>query len=239
MNENDDITSQVRDSFATLRMATPVETIMTRSRTRQRRRLTSFTAVAAAGAGAAAVLVFGGLAPAGSASPSPASLGSAKLTSFTVASGPGGSTTLTLSKGQRNGINPSELQEALGQHNIPAVVINCGGVPGGGPSAGAASSGRTSVGAASSGSADHSQAVRVTKTANGATAFAIERSAMPSGEELSIALFPGGAAIALTENGTPLSCSSIPPITGPGHPATPESGKSRVSLGHQGGNPVA
>jgi len=232
MNENDDVMCQIRDSFSMLRMDTPVEAIVTRSRTRQRRRLTGLTAVAATGTVAAAVLVFGGLAPAGSGSSSPASPGSATLTSFSVTSGSGGSTTLTLSKGQQNRINPSELKEALGQQKIPALVVNCGGAPGGsapGGSApgGSASSGKTSAGSAPAGSAGHGQALRVTKTADGSTAIAIDRSAIPSGEELSIALFPDGAAIALTANGTPLTCSSIPPITGPGHHTSPDAGKSQ------------
>jgi hypothetical protein len=68
-------------------------------------------------------LTLGGPAPARSGSPLPPSPGIATLAAFSVTSGPGDSTTLTLHKGLLYPhLDPSAMRQALARHGIPALV---------------------------------------------------------------------------------------------------------------------
>lgn len=195
MNEHD-VMCQVRESFSVLRMDVPVERVFARSRVR-RRRLAGLTAAATATAGAAAALVLipGGPAPAhavnpaNAVNPAPPSRGSVQLTAFSVTSGPGGSTTLTMRKGAR--FDPGALRQALASHGIPALVTvgtfcrSTPGAPGG-------------VG----------QVLRAATLADGSDVLVINGQAIPSGTRLSIGYFPGRIHLALVKDGARLSCGS-------------------------------
>jgi hypothetical protein len=131
MNDHDELNdgavlSAVRDSISGLPMpmAPGLEAIKARGRARRRRRVAGLS-VAAAGACAALVVGLAGGAPAArpaqQAGPAPAHHASAvHLVAFTVAAGPGGTTTLTLYPGQV--ADPSAVRQALAQHGIPALV---------------------------------------------------------------------------------------------------------------------
>jgi hypothetical protein len=192
MNEHDDVICQVRDSFAGLHMDTRLENDLARSRARRRRRrLSELTAAVAATAGAAAImtLTLGGPIPAHSGHPPSASPGPVTLAAFSVTSGPGGSTTLTLRKGAP--LDPSALREDLAQHGIPALVTVgtfCRSTPG--PPAGLG------------------QVVRPSTLADGSDVMVIKGSAMPPGTRLSIGYARGWVRLGLIEDGLPLSCSS-------------------------------
>ncbi|MGH3209177.1 MAG: hypothetical protein ACRDNO_15595 [Trebonia sp.] len=189
MNEHD-VMCQVRESFSVLRMDVPVETVFARSRVRRRRRLSGLTAAVAATAGAAAALVLipGGPAPAHAVNPPP-SHGPVKLTAFSVTSGPGGSTTLTMRKGAR--FDPSALRHALARHGIPALVTVgsfCRSTPGSPASIG--------------------QVLRASTLADGSDVLVINGQAIRLGTRLSIGYFPGRIQMALVKDGARLSCSS-------------------------------
>lgn len=194
MNEHDDVICQVRDSFAGLRMDLPVEQVFAASRARRRRRRSGLTAAAAATAGAAAALTLtlGGPAPAAPArSGPPPSPGPrpATLAAFSVTSGPGGSTTLTLYKGDR--LDPSALRADLARHGIPALVTVgtfCRSTPGAPVSLG--------------------QVVQPSTLPDGTDVMVINGAAMPSGTRLSIGYFSGHVRLLLIEDGARLSCGS-------------------------------
>jgi hypothetical protein len=197
MNEHD-VMYQVRESFSGLRMDTPVEQVWARSRALRRRRLTGLTAATAATAGAAAVITLTAGAPAParsshlpSASQDSASPGSVRLAAFSVANGPGDSTTLILRKGALP--DPGALRQALAQHGIPALVTVgsfCRSTP--------------------LAPVPFGQVVQPSTLADGSDAIVINGQAMPSGAELSIGSFPGTVRMALIEEGAPLSCFSTP-----------------------------
>ncbi len=204
MNEQD-VMSQVRESFSGLRMDLPVEAVLARSRHRRRQRLAGLTAATAATAGAAVAitLTLGAPAPARSgqapsASPGSASKGAVRLAAFTVTDGPGDSTTLVLRKDAP--LDPSALRQALAQHGIPALVT-------------VGSFCRTTPLAP----VPFGQVVQPTTLADGSDAIVIDGQAMPSGAELSIAVFPQTVRMSLIEKGAPLSCFSTPGQ--PGQPA--------------------
>jgi hypothetical protein len=195
MNEHDDVLCQVRESFSGLRMNTPVEDVFARSRARRHRRLSGLTAAAAATAGAATAmtLTLGGPGPARSGNPPPPTPGSVRLAAaFSVTSGPGGSTTLTLHKGpQYPRLDPAALRQALAQHGIPALVTVgtfCRTAP-------TVSSGPGKVAPAPG-------------QASGPDPIVINGQAIPPGTRLSIGLFPRYTRMALIQDGARLSCSS-------------------------------
>ncbi|HZR54629.1 MAG TPA: hypothetical protein VFB06_34660 [Streptosporangiaceae bacterium] len=192
MNAHDDVMCQVRDSFSGLRMDMPVETVFARGRVRRRRRLSGLTAVTAATAAAATAMTLslGGPAPARSGNPPPPSTGPVRLAAFSVTSGPGESTTLTLYKGpQYPRLDPGALRQALARHGIPALVTvgtfcrSRPGVPG------------------------FDKVVNASRTADG-SAMVINGQAMPPGTRLSIGLFPGYTRMLLINDDAPLSCGS-------------------------------
>jgi hypothetical protein len=189
MNEHD-VMCQVRESFSGLHMEVPVEKVFARSRVRRRRRLSGLTAAAAATAGAAAALALipGGPAPARAANPPPGP-GSAELTAFSVTSGPGDSTTLTMRKGAR--LDASALRQALARHGIPALVTVgtfCRSTPGS--------------------PANSSQVLHASTLADGSDVLVINGQAIPAGTQLSVGYFPGRIHLALIKDGAHLSCGS-------------------------------
>jgi hypothetical protein len=200
MNEHDDVICQVEESFAGLRMDTRVEDVFARSRARRRRRWSGLTAAAAATAAAVAVtLAVGGPAPARSGDPAPASAapggappaspGPVTLAAYSVTSGPGHRTTLTLRKGPR--LDPAALRADLSRHGIPALVTVgtfCRSTPA--PPGG--------IG----------QVLQPSTRPDGSDVMVINGPAMPPGTELSIGYFSGHVRMALIEDGAALSCGS-------------------------------
>jgi hypothetical protein len=197
MNEQHDVMSQVRESFSGLCMDVPLEQVFARSRARRRRRLSGLTAAAAmtAGAAAAVTLAHGGPAPARSANPLPtgnplpASQGPVTLAAFSVTSGPGHSTTLTLRKGYR--LDASALRADLARHGIPALVTVgtfCRSTPG-------APAGIGPV-------------VHPSTLADGSDVLVIDGSAIQPGTRLSIGYFPMQVRMAVIKDGAPLSCGT-------------------------------
>lgn len=192
MNQHDDVICQVRESFSGLSMDTPVEQVFARSRVWRHRRLAGLTTAAAAttaGAAAAITLTLGGPAPARSGNPPPANpaSGPAKLAAFSVTSGPGPSTTLTLHKGSRYARpDPAALRRALARHGIPALVT-------------VGTFCRPSTGAAA-GQTNH----LLSPTRSG---LVINGQAMPPGTKLSIGLFPQATRMLIVKDGSRLSCS--------------------------------
>jgi hypothetical protein len=191
MNEHDDVMCHVRESFSGLHMDVPVEKVFARSRVRRRRRLTGLTATAAATAGAVAVLALipGEPAPARAGNPPPPSPGSTQLTAFSVTSGPGESTTLTMRKGAR--LDPGALRQALARHGIPALVTLgtfCRSTPGA--------------------PASFSQVLHASTLADGSDVLVINGQAIPPGTRLSVGYFPGRIHLGLIKDGAHLSCGS-------------------------------
>jgi hypothetical protein len=196
MNEHDDVICRVRESFTGLRMDTRVEDVFARSRARRRRRLSGLTAGAAvtATAAVATALTLGGAAPSrpanpASASPGPGRPGPVTLAAYSVTSGPGHSTTLTLRKGRR--FDPDALREDLARHGIPALVTVgtfCRSTPA--PPGG--------IG----------QVLQPSTRPDGSDAMVINGQAMPPGTKLSIGYFSGTVRMGLIEDGAALSCGS-------------------------------
>ena len=201
MSEDHDVICQVRESFAGLRMDTRVEDVFARSRARRRRRLSGLTAATAVTTAAAAVttLSLAGPAPARSAnsatsspalaSTGPASSGAVTLAAYTVTSGPGPSTTLTMRKGPR--LDPAALREDLARHGIPALVTVgtfCRSTPA--PPGG--------IG----------QVLQPSTLPDGSAVLVINGPAMPSGTKLSIGYFTGHVRMGLIEDGAKLSCGT-------------------------------
>jgi hypothetical protein len=190
MNEHDDVMCLVRESFSGLRMDMTVEQVFAASRVRRRRRLSGLTAATAATAGAAAAitLTMGGTAPARSGTPPPPSPRPVTLAAYAVTSGPGGSTTLMITKGVQ--VDPNALREDLARHGIPALVTVgtfCRSVPGA--------------------SADFSKILQASSQDDG-QAMVIDGQAIPPGTRLSIGLFPNYTRMLVIKDGAPLSCSS-------------------------------
>jgi hypothetical protein len=131
MNDHDELNdgavlSAVRDSISgvPMPMAPRLEAIKARGRARRLRRLGGLS-VAAAGACAALVVGLTGGAPAvrpalQAAPTSHHHVSGVRLAAFTVATGPDGTTTLTLYPGQV--ADPSAVRQALADHGIPALV---------------------------------------------------------------------------------------------------------------------
>jgi hypothetical protein len=121
---DDDVMTAVREPFAAMRMATPLETIVARGRARRRRRRVPAIVTAGAAAAAIAVGVAAAVAP-------PAGPGAA-LSAWTVSTRPG-VVTVTVREMQ----DPAGLQHTLRADGVPAIVdfgrvavnTHCGSVP--------------------------------------------------------------------------------------------------------------
>jgi hypothetical protein len=200
VNQHDDVICQVRESFSGLSMDTPVEQVFARSRIRRRHQLSGLAAAGAAttaGAAAAITLTLGGPAPARSGNPPPAGHAPVKLAAFSVTSGPGGSTRLTLHKGRRyQRPDPAAVRQALARRGIPALVtVGSFCRP-----ATATGTGRNQV--------KHAPAPAGPRPAAGGPAVLISGQKMPPGTKLSIGLFPGVVRMMLVKDGSHLTCSS-------------------------------
>jgi hypothetical protein len=221
MNDHDELTervvlSTVRDSMSVLPLpaAPHVETITARARARRQRRVGGLSIAAA---GACAALAVGLLGGSGGAGPA-AQHGDAaehhnaaqhhatpvQLTAFSVVTGAGGSTTLTLYPGEA--ANPSAVRQALAEHGIPALVTagqfcQNGTLPGW--------PGINQVATLSPTGLQHATSGR----AAGLTVV-IHGSAIPSGAKLSIGyrqdLQNREISFKLIQDGAPLTCTSLP-----------------------------
>jgi hypothetical protein len=189
MNDND-VLWKIRDSVSGVHMDMPVDAIVARGRARRRRRLARLTGAGAA-AGVALTLGLTGIMSSGNTSP-PATPNSAQLAAFTVVSGPGGTSTLTLRKGKQYRLDPGALRQALAQHGIPALVT---------------------VGSMCDSTPEPEgldQVLSTRRLADGTVVTTFNPAAMPVGSKLSIGYFPTRTAFALIEDGAPLTCSSNP-----------------------------
>lgn len=104
--------TEVRDSLADVHMTTPAAEIIARDSRRRTRRRLAATGVACAAAGLAVALA---LNPGSSARHAPPR---AQLAAWTVRSNPDGTVTFTL----RNTSHPAQLEHALAEAGVPAVV---------------------------------------------------------------------------------------------------------------------
>ena len=192
-----------RASWEPMPAAPRLQAITARGRSRRRRRLGGLSI---ASAGACAALAAGS----GSAGPAPQHESPpVDLAAFSVVTGPGGTTTLTLYP--RQVINPNAVRRALAEHGIPALVTAgkfCMTADQPGPGIG-----QVVV-------LPH-RTLRVTggrppgpAGLGGAGPIVIHGSAIPSGAELSIGYRqdPQDREISfkLIQAGAPLTCTSIP-----------------------------
>lgn len=183
MNDND-VLDQLNESVPGAHMHTPVEQIMARGRARRRHRLSALAAT-----GVAASVVAGlGLWGIGGSGATPGTGGSVELAAFTVASGPNGSSTLTLRKGAQYRLDPDALREALAQHGIPAVVT------------------LDKVCDTNPEPAGLDQVVSSRRLPDGSVVTTFTPSAMPAGSKLSIGYFATHTSIGLIEADAPLVC---------------------------------
>jgi hypothetical protein len=114
--DEDSLITAVREPFTAVHMDIPVDQVVRRGRAVRARRWIPGLAGALAVAAGAAVAV-AGMAPSGHQAPRQPG---AQLAAFSVVTGPGGATTLTLYPGQV--INPDAVRQALAEHGIPALV---------------------------------------------------------------------------------------------------------------------
>jgi hypothetical protein len=191
---NADVLEQLRDSLPEVHMHTPVEVIVARGHNRRNRRRRSTLATVGVAASVAAGLAWsavgdpgrpGQLAP-------PIGPGAVQLAAFTVASGPDGSTVLTLRKGAQYKLDPAALRQALAEHGIPAVVTV----------------GSICDTATESDGLD--QVVSSRAQTDGSVITTFTPSAMPAGSKLSLSYFPTHTIVALIDASAPLSCTVDP-----------------------------
>ncbi|HTC69434.1 MAG TPA: hypothetical protein VK662_07695 [Acidothermaceae bacterium] len=188
MNDND-ILDRVTASVSGLHMETPVDAIVARGHVRRRRRMSGAAAVAvvvAAGLGLSAATVHRG--PHNPV----ANNGDVQLASFTLVSNTNGTDTLTLVKGVP--LDANALRQKLADAGIPAVV-NVGSTCDSHPQP----DGLDSV-------------ISPQRLSDGSVELVITPSAMPSGAELSIGVFPDGKTWGLATIGAPMTCSNTDPI---------------------------
>jgi hypothetical protein len=203
MNEND-VLDRLSQSLSGIHMHTPVEEILARARVRRRRRLSRMAGAGAAAAFALTVALFAVTGSGGS--PSSDHPATPQLAAFTVASGPNGSSALTLRKGKQYRLDPDALRQALAQHGISAVV-NVGKMCDTNPEP-------TGL----------DQVISSRRLADDSVFTTFNPAAMPAGSEISIGYFPTFTAFALIQDGASLHCTTnpgAPPGTGPGPHAQP------------------
>jgi hypothetical protein len=198
MNDND-VLDRVSQSLSGLHMHTPVEEILARAGARRRRRL---SAMAGAGAAAGVALTVSVVAVSGSGGSRSADRpATAQLVAFTVASGPNGSTALTLRKGAQYRLDPDGLRQALAEHGIRAVV-NVGKMCDTTPEPKMLD-----------------QVISSRRLADGSVFTTFDPGAMPAGSEISIGYFPTRTTFALIDDSAALRCSA-----NPGAPSSKASG---------------
>ena len=188
MTNDNDVPSPLREALSGLHMHTPVEAILHRAGVQRRKRRAALGATVAASGAAAAVLVAAGVGSPGHAPP--AHSGGPQLAAFTVTSGPGGATSLTLRKGGQWQVNAAALREALAQHDIPALVTvgkSCDSNPE---------------------PAGLDQVITSNKQTGGNVDLTFNPKALPPGAELSIGLFPAHTKLSLIEEHAPLHCAT-------------------------------
>jgi hypothetical protein len=189
MTNDNDVLSPLRGSLTGLHMHTPVDAILHRAGVQRRKRRAALGATVAA-SGAAAALVAAAVGSPSHASPAQSSR--PQLAAFTVTSGPGGATNLTLRKGGQWQVNAAALREALAQHGIPALVTVgkfCDTHPD---------------------PAGLDQVLTANKQADGNVDVTFNPRALPPGAELSIGLFPAHTKFNLIEENTPVHCDTDP-----------------------------
>jgi len=215
MNDNDELTeravlSAVRDEISVLPLpaAPHLETITARARARRQRRVGGLSIAGAVACAALAVSLAGG---SGGAAPAvqrdtapPRHAAPVQLTAFSVVTGAGGSTTLTLYPGEV--ANPSAVHQALAEHGIPALVT-----------AGRFCQNGTSPGWPGIDQVATFSATGLQHPANGQAGsriVVIHGSAIPRGAKLSIGYRqdPQNREISFTliQDGVPLTCTSLP-----------------------------
>ena len=211
MNDNDELNdsavlSAVRDSISGLPMpaAPRLQAITARGRAYRRRRLGGLSI---AGAGACAALAVGLAGGSGSAGPAPQhEPPTVHLAAFSVVTGPGGTTTLTLYP--RQVINPDAVRQALAEHGIPALVTV-------GKFCRTADQPPPGVGQVVA------LSPRPPQGTGGPGPVVIYGSAIPSGVELSIGYRQDPQefeiSFSLIQAGAPLTCTSIPDNGPHGH----------------------
>jgi hypothetical protein len=195
MTNDDDMLSPLREAVSGLHMHTPVEAILHRAGAQRRKRRAALGATVAA-SGAAAALVAASVGSPGHAPPAQSS--GPQLAAFTVTSGPGGATSLTLRKGGQWQVNAAALREALAQHHIPALVTvgkSCDTNPE---------------------PAGLDQVITSNRQTNGNVDVTFNPKALPPGAEISIGLFPAHTKFSLTEENAALHCA-----TDAGQPTAP------------------
>jgi hypothetical protein len=186
MTNDNDVLSPIRDSLSGLHMHTPVEAILHRADVQRRKRRAVLGATVAA-SGAAAIVAAsvgspGHAPPAGSSGP--------QLAAFTVTSGPGGATSLTLRKGGQWQVNAAALREALAEHGIAALVTvgkSCDSNPE---------------------PAGLDQVITSSGQTDGNVDVTFDPKALPPGAEISIGLFPAHTKISLIDENAPLHCAT-------------------------------
>ena len=203
MTNDNDVLIPLQDSLSGLHMQTPVDAILHRAGARRRTRRAALGVAVAASA--AAITVAAGVGSAGHAPPATSS--GPQLAAFTVTSGPGGATSLTLRKGGEWQQDSAALREALAQHGIPAVVT---------------------VGQMCDTTVDPAgldQVITSNRQADGNVDVTFNPMAMPPGAELSIGLLPAHTTFALIEENAPLHCDTDPgQVTEPVNPESSPSG---------------
>ena len=176
-------------------MHSPLEAILRRAGVQRRKRRAALGATVAATA-AAAVLVAAGVGSPGRAPPTHSS--GPQLAAFTVTSGPGGATSLTLRKGGQWQVNAAALRDALAEHDILALVTvgkSCDTNPE---------------------PAGLDQVITSNRQTDGNVNVIFNPKALPPGAEISIGLFPAHTKISLIDENAPLHCT-----TDAGQPTAP------------------
>ena len=188
MTNDNDMLSPLREALSGLHMHTPVDAILRRAAAQRRKRRAALGATVAASGSAAAVLVAAGVGSPGHAPPAHSS--GPQLAAFTVTSGPGGATSLTLRKGGQWQVNAAALRQALAEHDIPALVTvgkSCDTNPE---------------------PAGLDQVITSNRQTDGNVDVIFNPKALPPGAEISIGLFPAHTKFSLIDENAALHCAT-------------------------------